>query len=243
MANGWPWLTVLMPAFNEEAGLARSAGLVLAELRKLNVDAELLIVDDHSRDNTAAIADCLAVEDPAVRVVHHPENRGIGGGVVTGFAEARGEWLILIPADLALDVDELHKYVAAAPGADVVVGVRSDRSDYSLLRKIVSWVNIRSIQVLFGMQQQQFNYIAMYRLDALRSIRIEFWRSAFFHAEILVKAQALGLRLVEVEIHYMPRESGRATGARPRFILATSFDMLRFWWRWVHLGPRRAALM
>ena len=107
----------------------------------------------------------------------------------------------------------------------------------------MSWVNIRSIQVLFGMQQQKFNYIAMYRLDALRSIRIEFWRSAFFHAEILVKAQALGLRLVEVEIHYMPRESGRATGARPRFILATSFDMLRFWWRWVHLGPRRAALM
>jgi glycosyltransferase involved in cell wall biosynthesis len=242
MTGERPWLTVLMPAYNEEVGLARAVGLVLGELRKLGTAAELLIVDDHSRDGTPAIADCLAVGEPAVRVVHHPDNRGIGGGMVTGFAEARGEWLILIPADLALDVGELHKFLHAAPGADIVVGIRSDRSDYALFRKIVSWVNIRSIQVLFGMKLRQFNYIAMYRLAALREIRIEYWRSAFFHAEILIKAQALGRRLVEVEIDYAPRQSGEATGARPGFILATMADMLRYWRRQVRLGPRGAAL-
>jgi glycosyltransferase involved in cell wall biosynthesis len=239
--NGAPRLTVLMPAYNEAAGLAQSVGLVVAKLHELAIPAELLIVDDYSRDGTAEIADALATAEADVRVIHHPDNQGIGGGVITGFAAAQGEWLILIPADLALDLDELHKYWEAASQADIVVGIRSDRSDYSLLRKIVSWVNIRAIQVLFGMEQRQFNYISMYRLTALHEMRIEYWRSAFFYAEIMIKAKALGRRLVEVDIQYVPRDSGEATGAKPAFILRTMTDMLHFWWRWIRLGPRDAA--
>jgi glycosyltransferase involved in cell wall biosynthesis len=230
-----------MPAYNEAAGLAQSVGMVLAKLHELAIPSELLIVDDCSRDGTAEIADALAAAAADVRVIHHPDNRGIGGGVVTGFAAARGEWLILIPADLALDLDELHKYWDAAPQADIVVGIRSDRSDYDLGRRIVSWVNIRAIQVLFRMRQRQFNYISMYRLDALREMRIEYWHSAFFYAELMLKAKALGRRLVEVDIQYVPRDTGEATGAKPSFILRTTTDMLRFWWRWVRLGPRGAA--
>ena len=239
--NGAPRLTVLMPAYNEASGLAQSASLVLAKLHELAIPAELVIVDDGSRDGTAEIADALAAAEADVRVIHHPENRGIGGGVVTGFAAARGEWLILIPADLALDLDELHKYCEAAPQADIVVGIRSDRSDYDFMRKVVSWVNIWAIQALFGMEQRQFNYISMYRLDALREMRIEYWHSAFFYAEIMIKAEALGRRLVEVDIQYVPRDSGEATGAKPAFILRTTTDMLRFWWRWMCLGPKGAA--
>ena len=54
--------------------------------------------------------------DPCIRALHHPVNRGIGGGFVTGVAEARGEWLILIPADLALDLADLGKYFEAGAG-------------------------------------------------------------------------------------------------------------------------------
>jgi glycosyltransferase involved in cell wall biosynthesis len=240
--NGKPRLTVLMPAYNEARGLAQSVGLVLAKLREMAIPAELLIVDDCSRDGTAEIADALAAAEADVRVIHHPENRGIGGGMVTGCAAARGEWLILIPADLALDLDELNKYWDAAQQADIVVGIRSDRSDYDLMRKVVSWVNIRAIQVLFGMRQRQFNYISMYRLDALHELRIEYWHSAFFYAEIMIKATALGRRLVEVDIQYVPRDSGEATGAKPIFILRTMTDMVCFWLRWVRMGPKGAAL-
>jgi glycosyltransferase involved in cell wall biosynthesis len=251
MATPRPFLTVLMPAYNEEAGLAHSVEQVLSKLRELAISAELLIVDDCSRDRTSAIADALAAHptggpplwvQPEVRVIHHPANRGIGGGMITGFAQAKGEWLILIPADLALDLDELRKYLDAAQDADLVVGLRSDRRDYTLFRKIVSWINIRSIQWLFGMKQQQFNYISMYRLDALREINIEYWRSAFFYAEIIIKAKALGRRLKEIQVRYVPRASGEATGAKPGLVLRTAGDMLSFWWRWVWLGPSRAAL-
>ncbi len=242
VATPRPFLTVLMPAYNEEAGLAHSVERVLAKLRDLAIPAELLIVDDGSRDRTGIIADALAAQEPEVRVIHHPVNRGIGGGMLTGFAQAAGEWLILIPADLALDLDELRKYLDASRDADVVVGVRSDRRDYTLFRKVVSWINIRSIQLLFGMKQHQFNYISMYRLDALREIHIEYWRGAFFYAEIIIKAKALRRRLKEVEVRYVPRASGEATGAKPGFVLRTARDMMRFWWRWIRLGPQGAAL-
>jgi glycosyltransferase involved in cell wall biosynthesis len=235
-----PFLTVLVPAFDEEAGLARDMETLLAGLERLGTSYEVIIVDDASRDQTGLIADDLAVAHTRVRVVHHASNQGIGGGFVSGIAAAAGEWLILIPADLAMDVSELSIYLEAAREADVVVGVRSDRGDYSAWRRIVSWVNIRLIQLLFGMRERQFNYISMYRLAVLRQMRIEYWQSAFFHAETLIKAKALGYRLVEVEIGYVPRATGRATGARPRVILRTLCAMLSFWLRWRlgHTGQR-----
>ena len=60
----------------------------------------------------------------------------------------------------------------------------------------------------------------------MRQIQIQYWRSAFFFAEIIIKVRALGGRLVEAEIRYVPRTSGRATGAKPGLIARTVLDML-----------------
>jgi glycosyltransferase involved in cell wall biosynthesis len=226
-----PWLTVLMPAFNEEAGLAAAAEEVLDALCDLRVSAELLVADDCSTDRTGEIAEVLAETHPEVRVVHHAANLGIGGGMRTGIANARGEWLILIPADLAMDLSELGKYFGAASDADVVVGVRSDRSDYSTFRMAVSQLNIALIRTLFRMPLRQYNYISMYRTELLKRMDVEYWRSAFFFAEILIKARDMGARLKEVDITYRPRASGRATGANPRLIARTGRDMAEFWSR------------
>jgi glycosyltransferase involved in cell wall biosynthesis len=239
-----PELTVLMPAYNEAGALAASVSAVRAALDALGVVAEVLVVDDASVDGTGAVAEALAAADPGVRVVHHPANRGIGGGFVTGVAEAAGRWMILIPADLAMDLGELPKYLAAASaGADIVVGVRSDRRDYSPFRRLVSWLNIRSIQLLFGLDLRQFNYISLYRVAVLRALDITYWHSAFFFAEVLIKARDRGCRLVEVDVRYVPRASGRATGANRRLIADTGRDMLRYWWLRRHsVAPSVGAL-
>ena len=229
--GGTVFLTVLIPAYNEETNLAHTVNVLRGKLAELGVTFEILIADDASRDRTGPIADALAAEDPRVRVAHHPANRGIGGGFLTGVQHACGQWMILIPADLALDSNELGKYLAAAQTADVVVGVRSDRSDYTLLRRAVSWVNITAIQVLFGMRQRQFNYISLYRLSVLRQMTIDYWRSAFFFAEVMIKARSLGYRLTEVDIRYVPRVSGKATGANWKLIARTACDMLAFRWK------------
>lgn len=239
--SGRPALTVLIPAYNERAGLAPCVAAVRAELGALAVDAEILIVDDGSRDGTGPVADGLAAETPLVRALHHAYNQGIGAAFTTGVANARGEWLILIPADLALDPAELRKYLDAAHAADIVVGNRLDISDYSGFRRLVHYANIRLVQVLFQMPLRQFQYISLYRLDILRDIEIEYSHSAFFLAEILIKARVLGARLVEVDIRYLPRTTGQATGARWRQIFGTLGDMGRFWLRWMRLGPVAAS--
>ena len=234
-------LTVLIPAYNERAGLALCVDAVRVKLAALGVEAEILIVDDGSIDGTGLIADVLAADDPRLRALHHPNNRCIGAAFTTGVANARGEWLIFIPADLALDPAELHKYLDAARAADIVVGKRSDINDYSGFRRLVHYANLRMIQVLFQMPLHQFQYISLYRLATLYGIEIEYSRSAFFLAEILIKARALGARLVEVEIAYLPRTTGQATGARWRQIAGTLQDMGHFWLRWVWLGPAAAS--
>lgn len=225
------FLTVLMPAYNEAGGLAASVEALLRALDGYGVTYELLIVDDASTDTTGSVAEELAALHPQARVIHHAANEGIGGGFVSGVAAARGEWFILIPADLAMDLAELARYFAAAESADVLVGIRSNRSDYSGWRRAVSFANIELIRLLFGMRERQFNYITMYRLAVLRAMTIEYWRSAFFHAETIIKAKALGYRIAEVEVSYVPRGTGRATGARPALILATARDMLHYWLR------------
>jgi glycosyltransferase involved in cell wall biosynthesis len=225
------FLTVLMPAYNEAGCLADSVEALLAALDRLGVTYEVLIADDASTDDTGRLAEGLAAVHPQMRVIHHAVNKGIGGGFVSGVAAAQGEWFILIPADLAMDLAELQRYFAAAAAADVLVGIRSDRSDYSGWRRIVSFVNIGLIQLLFGMRERQFNYITMYRLAVLRAMTIEYWRSAFFHAEAIIKARALGCRIAEVEVSYVPRCAGSATGARPALILATVRDMFDYWLR------------
>jgi dolichol-phosphate mannosyltransferase len=228
-----PYLTVFTPAYNEEANLAYCVEVVQAKMQELGVTCEMLVVDDGSLDGTGALADELAAREAGVRAVHHPRNLGIGGAFITAVGQAQGEWLILIPADLALEPAELQRYIDAAPQADIVVGLRSDRSDYTPLRRLVSWTNIHLIRTLFGMKVHQFQYISMYRMELLRGMHIEYTRSAFFLAEVLIKARDMGARLVEVEIRYTPRLSGKPTGAKLKLVATTVIDIIRFWLRWL----------
>ncbi len=227
-----PYLTAFIPAFNEEANLAHCVQVLRSKLQELGIALEILIVDDGSRDQTGALADHLADQYPDVRALHHDHNLGIGGAFRTAVQHAGGEWMILIPADLAMEPGEIRHYLAAAPHADIVVGLRSDRSDYTFLRKLVSWTNIHLLRMLFGMDLNQFQYISMYRLEVLQQIEIERWHSAFFLAEILIKARDMGKRLVEVEIRYAPRLVGKPTGARLKLVIHTVFDIIGFWLGW-----------
>lgn len=234
-----PLLTVLMPAWNEEGNLEANVPLLMGKLDELGVDYELLIVDDGSQDETPRLADELAARLPRVRAVHHRQNRGIGRALYTGFQHARGRLTIFIPADLALEPDEIVKYLRAADESRVVVGLRSDRRGSSLARRLVSWANIALVRALFCMPVHQFQYICLWPTRLLRSISIDYPDSAFAQAEVLIKARDLGYRFTEVQITYLPRTRGHASGARTRLVLKSASDMLHFWVRW--LFRRRSA--
>jgi glycosyltransferase involved in cell wall biosynthesis len=225
-----PYVSVVIPAFNEEANLRSTVTLISHKLDELSTTFEMIIVNDGSTDRTATIAEELRRADKRVRIIHHPRNFGPGSGVFTGIEVSEGEFVIFIPADLALDINELYKYIDASRTCDLVVGIRSDRRDYSLPRKFVSLVNIALIKLLFGMKERQFNYIHMYRREMLERIDIES-RGVFITAEIMIKARDLGYRLHEIDITYVPRVAGKATCGKFVVIREAITDLLKFWWK------------
>ena len=120
--SGAPQLSVVMPAYNEEATLEAVARKVL-ELPDL---LELIIVDDCSTDGTAELARALAESHPRVRVARHPSNRGKTEALKTGFALTAGEVVIVQDADLEYDPFEIPQVIQPIVEgyADVVYGSR-----------------------------------------------------------------------------------------------------------------------
>src|SRR5687768_18387083 len=106
-ANRRPGLSVFFPAYNDSGTIASLVITALKTARRLTPDFEIIIVNDGSPDNTAEIADELARTYPEVRVVHHPVNRGYGGALKTGFAEARKDFIFYTDGDGQYDPAEM----------------------------------------------------------------------------------------------------------------------------------------
>jgi glycosyltransferase involved in cell wall biosynthesis len=119
-----PELSILVPAFDEAATIAE----LLRRVAALDLDAEIVVVDDGSRDRTAEIAGQIAAELPGagVRVIAHERNRGKGAAVRTAVAASRGRFVVIQDADLEYDPRDLPRLVAPLREgvADVVYGTR-----------------------------------------------------------------------------------------------------------------------
>lgn len=211
------WLSVVMPAYNEEPTLRES---VEAVLRKAPSLGELVLVNDGSSDRTGEIADRLARSDERVRVIHHARNQGKTAALKTGFAATRGEVVIVQDADLEYDpaeieavVDPIHQGVA-----DVVYGSRfmvrkASRVLYfyhflankglTFISNLLTNVNMTDVETCYK----------AFRGDIIRNMTIT--STGFgFEIEVTAKVAKLGCRLYEVPISYYGRtyEEGKKIG-------------------------------
>lgn len=215
-----------MPAFNEEAQIEASVEAIVAHLVASGETWELVVIDDGSRDATASRVEAIAARDGRVHLVRHGRNQGVGQAIATGFQASRGDWFMVIPADLAMDLRDIDRFLGARHGVAVVAGYTSSRADYSAWRGLVSWANRHAVALLAGVRVRNPNYIHLFRHDALRGDPFRFTGSAALYAEMLRRAQARG-PVVEVPIRYVPRVSGVQTGARWSLVARTARDLLR----------------
>ncbi len=123
-------LSIIIPAYNEENGIAEIAARVLSvgpALKKVGVDGlELLVVDDGSRDRTAEVAAAI----PGVSLIRHPRNKGYGAALKTGFSKARGELVGFLDADGTYPPEYFPQLCQAVlKGADLVIGSRMAGAD------------------------------------------------------------------------------------------------------------------
>ena len=230
-------LTVIVPAFNEEALLAGTIRGLREALNTFPGAAEIVIVNDGSRDRTGAIADELGRGDPALAVCHQ-QNQGLGGAVRTGINHARGEYVLTWPADMPVGAEDLAPFIAQLGAADVLVGIRSRREGYNPLMQLNSWLYPRIVGALFGLHLRDVNWIHLYRTSLIRRVTLT-QRGIPMLVEALVRLRDLGATVREVPADMKPRTAGIATASRFRVMWRTLRGLLQFWWQWRREAAQR----
>lgn len=217
-------LSLILPAFNEEAGIADAVREADAALARLGKSYEIIVVDDGSQDETAALVPDL----PCVRLVRHATNRGYGAALRTGFEAARGQRIAFTDADCQFYLDDLALLLPLIDQHPIAVGFRVDRQD-SRLRKFYSRGYNLLVRTLIGVRVRDIDCaLKVFRLDALEKILPE-TDGFFVNTEMLAKARQLGLTIAEVGVRHRPRRQGNSTvsvTAIPRVVNA----LLPFWW-------------
>ncbi len=227
-----PALSVIMPAYRLGPVIASNIFAVVAAVSGL--DAEVVVVDDGSDDDTESQASLAAQQAPSVRVVRHEVNRGKGEALVTGTGHSRGGIVCFLDADLDLPPDQIAPLVQRLATADVAVGAKRSNmagGAYPTLRRVLSHVFAVATTGIFRLpiRETQTGLKAFKRevLDAvLPSVRL---RGYAFDLELMVRAHRAGYRIVEVPVRLGPSASGAAL--RLRMLWELGRDTLRLaWW-------------
>lgn len=211
-------LSIFFPAFNEAANIHETIVQATAVAQKLTHTYEIIVVDDGSSDDTAAITKKLAAKDPHIQLVQHKENRGYGAAVWSGIQAARNDYIFFTDADLQFDLAELALLWEHIPDYAVVLGYRAKRRDpFMRLLNAKGWNML--IRLLFGLKVKDVD-CAFKLLDRLTisSLPIKS-RGAMMSAELLINLQRRNVPFKEVAVTHLPRKQGSPTGAKPSVIL------------------------
>jgi dolichol-phosphate mannosyltransferase len=227
-------LSLILPAFNEEAGIAQAITEADDALRRLTDHYEILVVDDGSTDRTAALATAAAAERPCVWVLRHDRNRGYGAALRTGFEAARGDRVAFTDADCQFDLADLGRLAALTANVPVAVGYRRHRQD-PWRRRFLSWGYNVLVRALLGTGVRDVDCaLKVFRRAALAQLLPEA-RGFFVNAEMLARARQLGFAVAEAPVTHRPRLRG-GSKVSLRDVPRTLAVLLPFWWSRVLLG-------
>lgn len=223
-------LSLVLPAFNEEANIEAVVQDSLATLPAFADAFEIIVVDDGSRDRTGEIVARLAAGNDRVRLVSHERNRGYGAALISGFDASTGEFVMFMDADRQFDIRDLRLLAPFAGEYDVVAGFRMERSDPLHRRVLAEMFNV-SVRMLFGVHLRDIDCaFKLFRGDLLRALPLTA-PGALINTEIQAKARRQGATLQQVGVHHYPRIAGEATGGSPRVIVRAVGETLDLWWR------------
>jgi dolichol-phosphate mannosyltransferase len=216
-----PQLSIVVPAFNEAGHVREHLRRITAVVESLGRPFEVILVDDGSRDATAAEADAAARDDARIAVVRHGANEGKGAALATGCRAARGDVLVFLDADLEIAPESIGPLLARmdADGAGVAVGskyVEGSRERRPLWRAMLSRLYLAVTSVLFRLpiRDTQTGLKALRRdvADAVvPALRTRRWA---WDVELLVLAHRVGARIVAVPVTVDFRRPGVRIGWR-----------------------------
>jgi glycosyltransferase involved in cell wall biosynthesis len=209
----------------------------------LTPDFEVIVVNDGSGDSTPLIIEELARLYPGkVRAVHHPQNRGYGGALRSGFAAASKDLVFYTDGDAQYDPAEMALlWEKMSPDVDWVNGYKISRSD-PFHRLVIGRVYHHMVKLLFGFKVRDVDCdFRLIRKRVFEVVHLE-KNSGVICLEMMKKFHDAKFRVAEVPVHHFHRAYGKSQFFNFRRILKTAIDVLRLWWTLVirkeHLKAR-----
>ena len=223
-----PYLSVVVPAFNEEERIASTIDSLVGYLSKCSCRWELLVVNDGSTDSTAQIVSEISSSDGRVRLIDAPHG-GKGTAVRNGMMQAVGEWRFLCDADLSMPVDNLGRFFGCSdripcigdensgPQHDVEVGSReapgarrfNEPRARHVKGRLFNWVV--KILALRGIEDTQCGFKLFSDESAMRLFPNQTLDGWAFDVELLVMAREAGFSVGEIAIDWHYGEGSKMT--------------------------------
>lgn len=222
MTTNLPFITVVAPCYNEEAILRINIEKISAYLSALHhkYQWEILIINDGSKDKTAEIANQLAAENAAIRVIHHHVNQNLGNAIKTSFCNAKGDIVVVMDIDLSYAETYIEPMVdkLIAERADIVIASPYMKGGkvtaVPFLRRVMSkWVNKF---MHFAAQDEYHTFTGMvraYRKEFIKSVNLK-TRDYEIMPEIIYKGMILRARMLEIPAHLDWTEQNKFAGKR-----------------------------
>ena len=225
-----PFLSIIIPAYNEETRIAKTLASVMAYLETQSYTWEIIVANDGSRDHTVDVVRSLQ-QVRVMALIDNKQNRGKGFVVRQGMAAAQGDIALFMDADNSTHIKEIEKMLPLFKrGYDIVIGSRRMPQSQIVLhqpwyREILGKISSVFARVLFGFSymdtQAGFKAFSKKGREVFLNQRIYGWA---FDIELLACAGKLGLRVGEVPISWHNDADSRVTFDRA---IATIFDVIR----------------
>lgn len=230
------YLSVIVPAYNEQRRLPKTLSSIDSYLRKQPYDYEILVVNDGSKDKTAEVVEDLKVKIKNLRLVDNKENHGKGFVVRQGLLEAKGEYRLFTDADNSTSIDQVEKmWPEVKKGYDIVIGSRDLKE--SIIAVAQSWFRRRLGDVfnlftqvtcgLWGIWDAQCGF-KIFTKEAVEKIFPKCKINRFaFDPEILVIAKKLGFKIKEIPVVWINEPESKV---KFKSMVKMGLDLLKIRW-------------
>ncbi len=245
MSEVRPSITAFFPAYNDGGTIASMVLSAILVLETLTDDYEVLVINDGSSDYTPPILDHLAANYERVRVIHHEKNKGYGGALRSGFANATKDLIFYTDGDAQYDVRDLCKlYPLLVDRVDVVQGYKINRSD-PWYRIVIGRLYHIVVSHAFGLKIRDVDCdFRLIRRKVFDRVSLTH-NSGVICVEMMKKIQDHGFVITEAPVSHYHRAYGKSQFFKIRRIMRVGRELIELWFELVrrkeHLQPSEPA--
>jgi glycosyltransferase involved in cell wall biosynthesis len=218
-------LSLIIPAYNDETSVGRLIDDSDALLSQICDDYEIIVVNDGSKDNTLQVLREAAAKNPRVKLINHEVNRGFGFTIRELYLSGSKELVFSLPGDYQYAPKELLTMAEGLKTNDFIIGHRVNRSDPPR-RKLQSKFYNAMLRIFYGNTHKDVNSIKLFRTKILKHIKL-LSTTAFVDAELCIRAEKAGFKIIEIPIEHLPRLSQGASGGKFSVIWDTFSDLVK----------------